>query len=137
MLHGVEYLYLVRERQCLMSANIRLSSDFATDVTSKFARCTRRTVMPEVVDLRGARVTPPVAGLDGRRATERVGLDTRSFLEQIGQFSTSRLWRQKVGTGPVYEADPERTAGAHEGRPRGRTKISASDPRSSWWPGER
>jgi hypothetical protein len=60
--------------------------------------------MPEEVDLRGARTAPLPAGLDGRRATERVGLTTDAFLEQIGQFSTSRLWRQKEGTPPVYEA---------------------------------
>jgi hypothetical protein len=61
----------------------------------------RRTVIPDETDLRGARVRPPLAlsARDGRRSTERAGDDdTRSFLEQIGQFSTSRLWRQKVGT---------------------------------------
>jgi hypothetical protein len=48
--------------------------------------------MPDDADFRGARDTPPSpAGLDGRRATDRVGALTRSFLEQIGQFSTSRL----------------------------------------------
>jgi hypothetical protein len=47
--------------------------------------------MPEDVDLRGARTGPPWSGFDGRRATERVGLATDAFLEQIGQFSTSRL----------------------------------------------
>jgi hypothetical protein len=48
--------------------------------------------MPEVVERRGARTTPsPAAGLEGRRATERVGVTTDAFLEQIGQFSTSRL----------------------------------------------
>ena len=44
-----------------------------------------------------------VAGLAGRRPPLLATGATRSFLEQIGQFSTSRLWRQKVGTGPVYE----------------------------------
>src|SRR4051812_47518086 len=78
--------------------------------------------MPDAVDFRGARVTPEPSGRDGRRATERVGLDTRSFLEQIGQFSTSRLWRQKVGTGPVYEADRLRTTGA----PPGARRVSAA-----------
>jgi hypothetical protein len=82
--------------------------------------------MPPVVDFRGARVTPPDAGFDGRRATERVGLETRSFLEQIGQFSTSRLWRQKVGTHSVYEADPGRTTGAPEGARRDTRRSEAS-----------
>lgn len=67
----------------------------------------RRTVIPDDADLRGARARPPAAELsarDGRRSTDRDGDDvTGDFLEQIGQFSTSRLWRQKVGTGPVYE----------------------------------
>jgi hypothetical protein len=47
--------------------------------------------MPEVVERRGARTTRSPAGLEGRRATERVGLVTDAFFEQIGQFSTSRL----------------------------------------------
>jgi hypothetical protein len=47
--------------------------------------------MPPEVDFRGARAGPLPAGLEGRRATERVGLATDAFLEQIGQFSTSRL----------------------------------------------
>jgi hypothetical protein len=47
--------------------------------------------MPDDTDLRGARARPS-AGRDSRRATERAGLAaTRDFLEQIGQFSTSRL----------------------------------------------
>src|SRR3954463_16759288 len=59
--------------------------------------------MPDDADFRGPRPTPLTAGLARQRATERVGAFTRSFLEQIGQFSTSRLWRQKGGTRPVYE----------------------------------
>jgi hypothetical protein len=47
--------------------------------------------MPDAVDFRGARTAPLPSGLEGRRATERVGLTTDAFLEQIGQFSTSRL----------------------------------------------
>jgi hypothetical protein len=47
--------------------------------------------MPPAVDLRGARTAPLPAGLEGRRATERVGVATDAFFEQIGQFSTSRL----------------------------------------------
>lgn len=61
--------------------------------------------MPDVVERFGARVPAP-AGRGSRRATDRVVVvvdSTRDFFEQTGQFSTSRLWRQKVGTGPVYE----------------------------------
>jgi hypothetical protein len=43
--------------------------------------------------------------LASRRGTERDAVldDTRGFFEQIGQFSMSRLWRQKEGTRSVYE----------------------------------
>jgi hypothetical protein len=49
--------------------------------------------MPEETDLRGARArAAPPSTRDGRRSTEREGDDvTADFLEQIGQFSTSRL----------------------------------------------
>lgn len=55
--------------------------------------------MPDDADLRGARARPPPdSARDGRRSTREAGEDsTRDFFEQIGQFSTSRLWRQKVG----------------------------------------
>jgi hypothetical protein len=55
--------------------------------------------MPDDADRRGARVGAP-GGRDSRRggvARDAVLLLTRDFLEQIGQFSTIRLWRQKVG----------------------------------------
>jgi hypothetical protein len=55
--------------------------------------------MPPDADRRGARCGPP-AGRGGRRGADRVEA-TRGFFEQIGQFSSSRLWRQKVGTRPV------------------------------------
>jgi hypothetical protein len=57
--------------------------------------------MPEDVERRGVRAGPLAAPLRGsRRATDRrvVADSTRGFFEQIGQFSTSRLWRQKEGT---------------------------------------
>jgi hypothetical protein len=55
--------------------------------------------MPPEADRRGARVGAP-AGREGRRGVVR-GAAVRCCLLQIGQFSTSRLWRQKVGTRPV------------------------------------
>src|SRR5690348_14811083 len=81
--------------------------------------------MPDDADLRGARTAPVPAGLEGRRATERAGAETRSFLEQIGQFSTSRLWRQKVGTRSVYEPGPQRTTGARRRPSRNEQRIGA------------
>ena len=59
--------------------------------------------MPPDTERLGARVERTPAGRDSRRGTARAGLEeTRDAdLEQIGQFSTSRLWRQKVGTASV------------------------------------
>jgi hypothetical protein len=62
--------------------------------------------MPPLAERFGPRTGRESAGLDSRRATVRAGLEaTRDAdFEQIGQFSRSRLWRQNVGTGPVYAA---------------------------------
>jgi hypothetical protein len=55
--------------------------------------------MPPEAERRGARCGVS-AGRAGRRGADRVEA-TRGFFEQIGQFSSSRLWRQKFGTRPV------------------------------------
>jgi hypothetical protein len=56
--------------------------------------------MPPETDRRGARWGAS-AGRAARRGPDRVVAATRGFFEQIGQFSSSRLWRQKVGTRQV------------------------------------
>jgi hypothetical protein len=99
----------------------------------------RRTVMPPDADLRGARARPPLdSARDGRRSTRDAGDDsTRDFFEQIGQFSTSRLWRQKVGIAPKSTNDasfeggstrgnsPRTTKGARAGALRYVTELKA------------
>jgi hypothetical protein len=73
--------------------------------------------MPDEADFRGARARPPAdSAREGRRSTRDAGDDsTRDFFEQIGQFSTSRLWRQKVGIAPSLRTRRTTTKGAPEG----------------------
>lgn len=84
----------------------------------------RRTVIPPVEERRGARLGSPArrGSRRGDGADRTVELLTTDFFEQIGQFSTMRLWRQKVGTAPVY---------GRKGAPRGaplHTDVSAPRP---------